>query len=338
MAKKNFCAIVPAYNEEKVIGGAIQSLRCEFRQDDIFVVSDGSTDKTAAIARKSGVHVLALYKNVGKARGQQELLKKFAITSKYKYVLFFDADSRLAPHFLDEIKKHLKSKPGLIVGTVASMRKGLISAFRTYEYGLSHRIYKSAQNIMGLITVAPGCASLYRADILDQLDFSNNTLTEDFDLTIQIHKNQLGRIVYENKARVITQDPFDLPDYWRQVTRWNTGTWQNFLGHRLFLPNKKVNLELYFLLLDNVLFAVSLTLGFMHREFFALILLSIFGSVLIFGTIIALVEKAYWILQYIPLFPLFYLINIASYYYSIFRLLVFRNKLLNWQKVKRYSA
>src|SRR5205823_656630 len=110
------------------------------------------------------------------------------------------------------------------------------------EYGLSHRVYKQAQNKMRTITVAPGSSSLYRSDVLRELDFGNQTLTEDFDLTLQIYRRKLGRVVYAPRAKVITQDPPTLKDYWNQVMRWYTGFWQNVFMHRIYLPTSMVNL------------------------------------------------------------------------------------------------
>ncbi len=63
-------AIVPAYNEESYIGKAVDSLRDCQRQGivhDIVVVSDGSTDMTARIARMHHADVIELPKNGGKA-------------------------------------------------------------------------------------------------------------------------------------------------------------------------------------------------------------------------------------------------------------------------------
>lgn len=338
MAKRNYCAIIPAFNEEEVISSSLKSLKTVLNPEDIYVVSDGSTDKTVKKAIKEAVNVLDLQPNKGKALAQKKVIDVFRLTKRYKYILFTDADSKIDGAFLNEAKKYVQADPALIVGTVTSDRHGLISAFRTYEYGLSHRIYKNAQNIMETIAVAPGCASLYRSKVLEKLDLDNNTLTEDFDLTIQIHQRKLGKIIYAAKAKVITQDPMTLQDYWKQILRWDTGTWQNIVMHRLYKPNARLNIELYFLMIDNFLMLASIVLAIRYPLALLYILVAIFLSVYLFALIVGLVEKKYWILRYVFIFPLFYVINLAAYFYSIYRAITTKREKPLWQKVTRYNV
>jgi glycosyltransferase involved in cell wall biosynthesis len=56
--------VVPAYNEERTIGDVLDSLKREgWRQ--IIVVDDGSTDRTASIARAKGAIVVSHERNMG---------------------------------------------------------------------------------------------------------------------------------------------------------------------------------------------------------------------------------------------------------------------------------
>lgn len=61
MSKKVVC-LIPAYNEEKRIGAVLSVVKkCEL-VDEIFVIDDGSVDKTAEVAAKNCVSVLRLEK------------------------------------------------------------------------------------------------------------------------------------------------------------------------------------------------------------------------------------------------------------------------------------
>src|SRR4051812_19711802 len=54
-----FLVLIPAHNEERVIGRGLESIRADARAGDvILVVADRCTDKTAAIARRFGALVL----------------------------------------------------------------------------------------------------------------------------------------------------------------------------------------------------------------------------------------------------------------------------------------
>ncbi len=339
MARKaTFCVVVPAYNEEVVIEKSLRSLFSAINKKHVYVVSDGSTDNTSRIARKIlGKNVLSLRKNVGKAKAIKKLLTRFKLTKRYQYVMFFDADTTLNKEYFRETKKLINSEPACIVGTVTSQRRRLISAYRAFEYGFSHRFFKNAQNAMGTITIAPGCTSTYRADVLNQLSFDGGTLTEDFDLTLQIHHQKLGKVVYSRKSYVITQDPITFGDYWKQIMRWNTGYWQNFFSHRLFLPNKKVNLEILLLTGDFFYWFATVMLAIFKPLFFLKLYGTALGIMLLLSITVLAVERRFWAIPYAPLFGVFHLINVASFIFSLFRAIIWHKKQLSWQKLPRYA-
>ncbi|NLJ80652.1 MAG: glycosyltransferase family 2 protein [Firmicutes bacterium] len=81
-------AIVPAYNEEKTIAGVVEILlQCPLI-NQIVVVSDGSTDRTAAIAKNFPIKVVELEENVGKGGA----MKAGAMVTEEEILLFIDAD------------------------------------------------------------------------------------------------------------------------------------------------------------------------------------------------------------------------------------------------------
>jgi glycosyltransferase involved in cell wall biosynthesis len=61
------CAIVPAYDAERTVGGVVCDLRALWpERDAIFVVDDGSRDRTGEVAREAGARVLSHAENRGK--------------------------------------------------------------------------------------------------------------------------------------------------------------------------------------------------------------------------------------------------------------------------------
>ena len=63
-ASKNITVILPAYNEEVSIGSIV--LLTRFYADNVIVVDDGSSDRTAEVARKAGAEVIVHEVNQGK--------------------------------------------------------------------------------------------------------------------------------------------------------------------------------------------------------------------------------------------------------------------------------
>jgi glycosyltransferase involved in cell wall biosynthesis len=56
---------IPAWNEEKNLPAVLDDLRAELPDADVLVVDDGSTDRTADVAREHGAEVLSLGMNRG---------------------------------------------------------------------------------------------------------------------------------------------------------------------------------------------------------------------------------------------------------------------------------
>lgn len=81
-------AIIPAYNEEKTIAQVVAPLVASPYISDVFVISDGSTDHTAKLAREGGARVHEIPRQGGKGEAMLHAL----IHTQAPIVAFFDAD------------------------------------------------------------------------------------------------------------------------------------------------------------------------------------------------------------------------------------------------------
>jgi glycosyltransferase involved in cell wall biosynthesis len=97
-----FCVLIPAHNEEKVLGATLAAIRSDVRPGDlILVVADRCSDDTATIARAQGAHVLELQPGSathGRAQARQRGVE-YALGLAWDALLMIDADSRIEPGF-----------------------------------------------------------------------------------------------------------------------------------------------------------------------------------------------------------------------------------------------
>ena len=85
-------AILPAYNEEVSIGSVV--LRTRRYADRVIVIDDGSSDRTAEVARLAGAEVIRHPKNLGKGAA---LRTGFEFVNGAKVIVTMDADGQHDP-------------------------------------------------------------------------------------------------------------------------------------------------------------------------------------------------------------------------------------------------
>ena len=107
-----FLVLVPAHNEEAVIGDIIDNLsHMDYPREmyDFYILADNCTDRTAEVARSMGANVLEFFKDgpdapTGKPIALQKALNALeGYQDKYDLVMFFDADNLADPGMFREV-------------------------------------------------------------------------------------------------------------------------------------------------------------------------------------------------------------------------------------------
>ena len=108
--------IIPAYNEEEALPATLAEL-AEIRADlDVLVISDGSTDKTAALAGAAGVPVVELPFNLG-IGGALQTGFRYAVRHGYRRAIQFDADGQHDPREIATLEGALDDGAALVIGS-----------------------------------------------------------------------------------------------------------------------------------------------------------------------------------------------------------------------------
>ncbi|HUS27143.1 MAG TPA: glycosyltransferase family 2 protein, partial [Kofleriaceae bacterium] len=115
--------IVPAFNEEEALGGLLAELRAlPAPATDVtletVVVDDGSSDRTADVARSGGARVLRLCGNLGIGGAVQSGLR-LAHRERFDMAIQLDGDGQHPPDQLAPLiaSARTASPPDLVIGT-----------------------------------------------------------------------------------------------------------------------------------------------------------------------------------------------------------------------------
>jgi len=237
--------VIAARNEELVLGATLDAALALVPPEQIHVISDGSTDATAAIANAAEVRLLERPVNGGKAVALAHGIRHFGLDRPGLIVLLLDADTLLAEDYLRTgLPLFADDGVAAVAGYASSARDGsggtllgrLLLGYRQRTYSAMQLLHKYGQAARhaNAVSIVPGFASMYRGEVVAQIDIDAPGLSiEDFNMTFEVHAKRLGRIAFvPGAAHAVTQDPDTLRGYAKQVFRWGLGYWQTLRRHR----------------------------------------------------------------------------------------------------------
>ena len=235
--------LIPAHNEEKLIGATIKSLMEQDRKPErIIVVADNCTDQTAEVAEALGVEVFKSVNNTDKKAGalNQALNVVLPNLGENDTVMIMDADTVLRQGFIKAAVTHFTDDRGLsAIGGLffGEERRGLLAQIQKNEYT---RYAREITRRKGLVFVLTGTASIFRARALRTVAeqrgqllpgtagqvYDTHALTEDNELTLAL--KSLGALMTSPKECMVETELMpNLPALWRQRLRWERGAMEN---------------------------------------------------------------------------------------------------------------
>lgn len=230
-----FLVLIPAHNEEAVIGDIIGNLqRMEYPRElyDFYVIADNCTDDTAGKARRLGAKVIETFKDAPDAPTGKPIALKKALDQlpgyqdRYDLVMIFDADNVMDTNMFAELNSQYvdKNRPELIQCYLGCKnRKGVIPWFYYTSYVVVNRFVQLAKHRLGVNCSIGGTGFAVSARYLyDRGGWTTMSLTED--LEIQVEATLAGkRILWNHFTRVYDEKPTSVRVSFRQKTRWNQG-------------------------------------------------------------------------------------------------------------------
>jgi glycosyltransferase involved in cell wall biosynthesis len=233
---RDVAAIIPAHNEELSLSGTLKALKRELPAKNIYVADDKSTDRTASIARKAGVHVYSIKQNVGKARALVMTMKRYNLLNRYKAILIHDADVYIGKNYMKEALPLFADKEIAAITPHQQTQLKYYGLSETFFLAYRIRLWRILQvtvrfgqtwKFTNVTYIVPGGLSMYRSSVLKKIHIDKpGLIIEDFNMTFELRKKNLGKAAYKPSIVGTGQDPYYFRDYIKQVKRWNIGFWQ----------------------------------------------------------------------------------------------------------------
>ncbi len=234
--------IVPCYNEEHTLYKTIRSLLAlDYPKDklNIFIIDDGSTDNTWAVAER-----FKKYKNIQifkKENGGKHTALNLGLEHiRTPFMGCLDADSFVDSNALKRIMTYFDNPETMAVAPSIMVHnpKGMLQIAQKVEYDMS--IYlKKMLGFMGGIHVTPGPFSIFRKKVFDDLgNYRKAHHTEDQEIALRMQEHHY-KIDHCPDAYVYTVGPNSVKKLYIQRIRWTYGFLNNLIDYRRLLFRKK---------------------------------------------------------------------------------------------------
>lgn len=226
--RRHFAALIPARNEEAVIGNLVDSLLaadCPGGLVDVYVIVNNCTDRTAEIALDHGAKVIdctvATKSKADVLRFAFDVLSGDPVIDAYAV---FDADNVVDAGFFREINKALATGAPAVQcrRTGKTIRGNWVSSCYEMYYAMQNAYFNHPRCSAGLSASISGTGWVVRKDVIDRKGFDFNTITEDYEMTIS-YAIDGDRIVYCPDAVVYDEFTDNLRVSMRQRVRWTFG-------------------------------------------------------------------------------------------------------------------
>lgn len=229
--------MIPAHNEESVIGTTVQNiLNMDYENFEVIVIDDRSSDNTATVIKDLENRfdkVTALIRTPDAFPGKSAVLNDAFKIAKGEAVLVFDADATVDPDFLSKLIPHLEPKD---VGAVQARKvirnknHNLLTRCQNNEYTMDAHFQVGRDSIKGAVELRGNGELIKRQAIEDIGGWNNHTIVDDLDMSTRLHikgwdiRFCLDAVVYEEG--IIYLKPL-----YRQRRRWLEGTIRRYLEY-----------------------------------------------------------------------------------------------------------
>lgn len=236
-----FAILVPAHNEELLVGRLCESLlQIDYPKNryEIFVIADNCSDRTAEVCGKYPVQVMERSdpEQGGKGQALAWGLRKVALAD-FDAVFMVDADNYVDPAILRELSRMLSGGEQAIqcFNAVGNRDDSWFTQLLYVSRDIGNKFYHEAKYRLGLSSYLMGNGLCFKSELLQRKGWTAFTAGEDWEYYAQLVEDNI-KIAFAARARVFHQESQSLDRATSQRLRWSSGRFRiaRTLGLRLF--------------------------------------------------------------------------------------------------------
>lgn len=214
-----YSVIVPVYNRRDEVSDLLTSLaRQSFRDFEVILVEDGSTDPCEDIARDYQGHLDVKY--FYKANDGRSIARNYGIDrSSGRYLVFFDSDCVIPDDYFTKLHKSLSGKPLDCFGGPDAAHSSFTPTQKAISFAMTS--FLTTGGIRGGKTsmekFVPRSFNMgYSREVYDRVGGFREMFSEDIDMSTRIRQAgfSIGLI---REAGVYHKRRVDFRKFWRQV-------------------------------------------------------------------------------------------------------------------------
>ncbi|MBN1537137.1 MAG: glycosyltransferase [Anaerolineales bacterium] len=222
--------VVPVYNGEDTIVDCMNALtKQSLPPDEVIVVDDGSTDRSAALAEAKSVRVIH-QENQGPASARNTGIHH----ANGDLILFTDSDCEAHPDWVREMVNSLTDpEVAGVKGAYATRQKGIVAQLVQCEFEERYDLMQKFPQIDFIDTYSAG----FRSGVLKEMGGFNTGLIKNEDVDLSYRLAKAGKKLLFNRQAIVYHRH---PDSWLAyfLSKAKKGYWRTIV-YRLH-PGKAV--------------------------------------------------------------------------------------------------
>ena len=226
--KRESCVIlIPAHNEEPVIGRTLEKLKKELSSfDEILVVADNCTDSTVTICKHYDVEVIERINNERIGKGYAlDFGIQYLQNSQFKTVVIVDADCEFKPGSLDMLVKRSQYHDKIVQAKyLMKAPSDADSKIRVAEFAwlITNVIRPIGRTRLGISSHMQGSGMAFPRAVFDKVSLASANIVEDFELGLKLLQGG-EKVLFDDSAVIVSYFPSSNEGLNIQRKRWEHG-------------------------------------------------------------------------------------------------------------------